>query len=64
MKLAFTIPLDETCREIQMSTEETLFWVGVGFVLATVGHAIYRFIKHKVREHERIVNEKILMGIK
>lgn len=47
-----------------MSTEETLFWVGVGFVLTTVGQALYRFIKRKLREHERIVNEKILRGIK
>lgn len=47
-----------------MSTEETLFWIGVGFVLTTVGQAICRFIKHKIREHERIVDEKILRGIK
>ena len=47
-----------------MTTEETLFWVGVGFVSTTVGQAICRFIKRKMREHERIVNEKILRGIK
>ena len=47
-----------------MSTEETLFWVGLGFAISTVGQAIYHFIKRKLREHERIVNEKILRGIK
>lgn len=47
-----------------MTTEETLFWAGLGFAVSTVGQAIYRFIKHKVREHERMVNEKILRGIK
>lgn len=47
-----------------MSTEETLFWAGLGFAISTVGQALYRFIKRKVREHERIVNEKILRGIK
>lgn len=47
-----------------MSTEETLFWTGIGFTISTVGQALYRFIKRKVREHERIVNEKILRGIK
>lgn len=47
-----------------MSTEETLFWAGLGFVISTVGQAIYSFIKRKLREHERIVDEKILRGIK
>lgn len=47
-----------------MSTEETLFWVGLGFIIETVVHALYQFIKRKIREHERIVNEKILRGIK
>ncbi len=47
-----------------MSTEETLFWAGLGFAISTVGQALYCFIKRKVREHERIVNEKILRGIK
>ena len=47
-----------------MSTEETLFWACLGFAVSTVGQALYSFIKRKVREHERIVNEKILRGIK
>lgn len=47
-----------------MSTEETLFWVGLGFTIDFIGHALYSFIKRKIREHERIVNEKILRGIK
>lgn len=47
-----------------MTTEETLFWAGLGFVISTVGQVIYHFIKRKIREHERIVNEKILRGIK
>lgn len=47
-----------------MSIEETLFWVGLGVAVDIVGHALYRFIKRKIREHERIVNEKILRGIK
>lgn len=47
-----------------MSTEETLFWAGLGFAISTVGQALTKFIKRKLREHERIVNEKILKGIK
>lgn len=61
-----------------MSTEETLFWVawfGLWFLIGlAIGalldivfdaeQALYRFIKRKIREHERIVNEKILRGIK
>lgn len=50
-------------------------WVCIGLVIgvaiaatyyaiSTAGQALYRFIKRKVREHERIVNEKILRGIK
>lgn len=47
-----------------MCIEETIFWTGLGFAISTVGQAIYSFIKRKMREHERIVNEKILRGIK
>lgn len=47
-----------------MSTEETLFWAGLGFAISTVGQALYRFIKRKARKQERIENEKILRGIK
>lgn len=47
-----------------MSTEETLFWVGLGVAIDMSAHALYQFIKRKIREHERIVNEKILRGIK
>ena len=47
-----------------MSTEETLFWVVLGIAVDKIGHALYRIIKCKIREHERIVNEKILRGIK
>ena len=47
-----------------MTTEETLFWAGLGFAVSTVAQALYSFIKRKLREHERIVNEKILRGIK
>lgn len=47
-----------------MSTEETLFWAGLGFAVSTLGQMLYHFIKRKLREHERIVNEKILRGIK
>ncbi len=47
-----------------MTTEETLFWAGLGFAVSTAVQALYGFIKRKVREHERIVNEKILRGIK
>lgn len=57
---------------------ETLFWLnfgvawaglwfGIGLAIAAIlhaGKALYHFIKRKVREHERIVNEKILRGIK
>ena len=46
-------------------------WLGIGLAIAATCHAIlvagqalYCFIKRKVREHERIVNEKILRGIK
>lgn len=41
--------------------------LGIGLAIAAIlaaGQALYRFIKRKVREHERIVNEKILRGIK
>lgn len=47
-----------------MSTEEALLWAGLGFAIEFTCHAIYSFIKRKIREHERIVNEKILRGIK
>lgn len=47
-----------------MTTEEALFWAGIGFLIEFTGHALYSFIKRKMREHERIVNEKILRGIK
>lgn len=47
-----------------MSTEDFLFWLAVGYTIRTVQVALTKFIKRKIREHERIVNEKILRGIK
>lgn len=58
-----------------MSTEEILYWAGLGFAIGRVievilyaaldaERALCRFIKRQIREHEHIVNEKILRGIK
>ena len=47
-----------------MSIPSFVFWFAVGYAIRTVQVALTKFIKRKMREHERIVNEKILRGIK